>query len=101
MNLYWLYDLPTWLFGLLSVAVTVAVGLVGFYATRKWVREVHGAEHSHNEIVGFYLGAVCLFYGITGLGRRRDMGGLLGRGQQSRRGSFRARSLIQRCEQFS
>ncbi len=65
MNVYWLYDLPTWLFGLLSVAVTVAVGLIGFYATRKWVREVHGAEHSHNEIVGFYLGAVCLFYGIT------------------------------------
>ena len=65
MNVYWLYDLPTWLFGLLSVAVTVAVGLVGFYATRKWVRRVHGAEHSHNEIVGFYLGAVCLFYGIT------------------------------------
>jgi hypothetical protein len=30
MNVYWLYDLPTWLFGLLSVAVTVAVGLVGF-----------------------------------------------------------------------
>ena len=21
--------------------------------------------HSHNEIVGFYLSAVCLFYGIT------------------------------------
>jgi len=65
MNVYWLYDLPTWLFGLLSVAVTVAVALVGFQATRKWVRRVHGAEHSHNEIVGFYLGAVCLFYGIT------------------------------------
>jgi hypothetical protein len=65
MSVYRLYDLPTWLFGLLSVAVTVAVGLVGFYATRKWVRKVHGTEHSHNEIVGFYLGAVCLFYGIT------------------------------------
>ena len=65
MNVYWLYDLPTWLFGLLTVAVTVAVGLIGFQATRKWVRQVHGAEHSHNEIVGFYLGAVCLFYGIT------------------------------------
>ena len=40
MNVYWLYDLPTWLFGLLSVAVTVTVGLVGFYATRKWARRV-------------------------------------------------------------
>jgi hypothetical protein len=65
MNMYWLYDLPTWLFGLLTAAVTVAVGLGGFYATRKWVRRVHGEEHSHNEIVGFYLGALCLFYGVT------------------------------------
>ena len=65
MNFYWIYDLPTWLFGFLTVAVAVAVGLVGFWATRKWVRRVHGDQHSHNEIVGFYLGAVCLFYGVT------------------------------------
>jgi hypothetical protein len=65
MNLYWVYDLPIWLFGLLSVAVAVAVGLGGFYATRKWVRGVHRDQHSHNDIVGFYLGAICLFYGIT------------------------------------
>jgi hypothetical protein len=65
MSVYRLYDLPTWLFGLLCMSITVAVGLAGFYATRKWVRQVHGTEHSHNEIVGFYLGAVCLFYGIT------------------------------------
>ena len=65
MNLFWVYDLPTWLFGLLTIVVAVAVGLVGFYATRKWVRQVHGEQHSHNEIVGFYLGAICLFYGIT------------------------------------
>jgi hypothetical protein len=65
MNLFWLYDLPTWLFGLSAVAITVAVGLIGFYATRKWVRRVHGEQHSHNEIVGFYLGSICLLYGIT------------------------------------
>ena len=65
MSVYRLYDLPSWLFGLLSVTVTVVVGLIGFYATRKWVRAVHVTEHSHNEIVGFYLGAVCIFYGIT------------------------------------
>jgi hypothetical protein len=65
MNVYWVYDLPIWIFGLLTVAVTTAVGLAGFWATRKWVRRIHGDEHSHNEIVGYYLGAVCLFYGIT------------------------------------
>jgi hypothetical protein len=46
MNLFWLYDLPTWLFGVLIVGVAVAVGLVGFYPTRKWVRKVHVEEHS-------------------------------------------------------
>ena len=65
MNMYWVYDLPNWLFAALTITVTVAIGLSGLYATRKWVRGVHGDEYSHNEIVGFYLSAVCLFYGIT------------------------------------
>jgi hypothetical protein len=65
VNLYWVYNLPTWLFALLTIAVTVAVGLAGFYSTRKWVRRIHGEDHSHNDVVGFYLGAVCVFYGIT------------------------------------
>jgi hypothetical protein len=65
MNLYWVYAIPNWLFGVLTVAVTVAIGLGGLWVTRKWVLRIHGKEHSHNEVVGFYLGAVCLFYGIT------------------------------------
>jgi len=28
--------------------------------TRSW-----GDRHSHNEVVGYYLAAVCVFYGIT------------------------------------
>src|SRR5258708_24651665 len=65
MNFYWVYELPTWLFAMLTIAVTVAVGLAGLLATRKWVRRIHGDDHSHNDVVGFYLGAVCVFYGIT------------------------------------
>src|SRR5260370_18950014 len=65
MNFYWVYDLPTWLFAVLTIAVTVAVGLAGLFATRKWVRRIHGDDHSHNDVVGLYLGAVCVFYGIT------------------------------------
>ncbi|MFZ0502110.1 MAG: hypothetical protein WAM44_00290, partial [Chthoniobacterales bacterium] len=65
MNLYWVYDLPTWLFAILTIAVTIVVGLISLFATRKWVRSIHGSEHSHNEVVGYYLGAVCVFYGIT------------------------------------
>jgi len=65
MNMYLVYDLPSWLFAVLTVAVAVAIGLIGFYATRKWVRRVHGDEISHNDIVGFFLGTIGLFYGIT------------------------------------
>src|SRR6516162_10223274 len=63
MNMYWVYDLPNWLFAVLTVAV--AICLVGFYATRQWVRRVHGEEISHNDIVGFFLGTIGLYYGIT------------------------------------
>src|SRR5215469_1156118 len=65
MNLYWVYDLPNWLFGALTVAVFVALGVSGLFVTRGWVRRLHIVDHSHNDIVGFYLSAVTVFYGIT------------------------------------
>jgi Protein of unknown function (DUF4239) len=65
MNMYWVYDLPNWLFAVLTIAVTAAIGLLGLYATRKWVQRIHGDRNSHNEVVTAYLGAVCVFYGIT------------------------------------
>ena len=64
MNMYWLYDLPTWLFGTLTVAVFVALGLAGLYATRAWVARIHKGEHSHNDLVGFYLAAVTVLYAV-------------------------------------
>lgn len=54
VNIYWVYELLNWLFGSLTIAITEAIGLGGLYATRKWVRRIHGTEHSHNEVVGFY-----------------------------------------------
>jgi hypothetical protein len=29
------------------------------------VRQVHGDEHSHNDVVGFFLNTIGVFYGIT------------------------------------
>ena len=40
-------------------------------------------EHSHNEVVGYYLGAVCcVLRDHIGLARGRDMADLLGRGNR-------------------
>ena len=44
--MYWLYDLPTWLFGTLTVGVFVAFGLGGLYATRGWVARLHNGDHA-------------------------------------------------------
>ena len=65
VNLYWLYDLSNWLFGILIIGCFVVVGVAGLYLTRRWVRRLHQVEHSHNDIVGFYLAAITVFYGIT------------------------------------
>jgi Protein of unknown function (DUF4239) len=65
MNLYWVYGLPNWLFGTLTVLVFVVIGLAGLYSTRGWVRRLHHIDHSYNDIVGFYLAAVTVLYGIT------------------------------------
>lgn len=65
MNLYWVYSLPNWLFGALTVLVFAAVGSAGLYPTRGWVRRLHHVDHSHNDIVGFYLAAVTVLYGVT------------------------------------
>jgi hypothetical protein len=65
MNMYWVYDLPNWLFGSLTVVVFVLIGIGGLYLTRDWAQRLHVVDHSHNDIVGFYLAAVTVFYGIT------------------------------------
>jgi hypothetical protein len=67
--MYWVYDLPNWLFGVLTILVFCAFGVGGVVATRRWVPSLHHAEHhpdhSHNDIVGFYFGGVTVLYGIT------------------------------------
>ena len=65
MNLYWVYDLPNWLFGALTLGVFVAFGLAGLYLTRGWVRRLHHLEHAYNDIVGFYMAGVTVLYGVS------------------------------------
>lgn len=65
MSLYWLYDLPSWLFAVIVIALFISFGVIGLHLTREWVRGVHRIDHSHNDIVGSFLAALTVFYGIT------------------------------------
>ncbi len=65
MTLYWIYSLPPWLFGIVCISAFICFGLLGTQLTRNFVRRIHTEDHSHNDIVGYYLSAVTVFYGIT------------------------------------
>lgn len=65
INLYWLYDLPNWIFGVLVILFFMLFGVCGLFTTRKWVRRQHKQDHSHNDIVSYFLAAITVFYGIT------------------------------------
>ncbi len=60
MNLYWIYLLPNWMFGALTVFAFVVIGLTGLYLTCGWVPRLHRADHSCNDIVGFYVVAISI-----------------------------------------
>ena len=65
MTFYWLYDLPSWLFATIVIAFFVTIGVAGLHLTRSWVKRIHQVDHSHNDIVGYFLAALTVFYGIT------------------------------------
>ncbi len=65
LNMFWVYDLPGWIFGTLTVAFFLTVGLGGYFATRRWVHSLHHEDQSHNDIVGYYLNGITVFYGVT------------------------------------
>jgi hypothetical protein len=63
--MYWVYDLPTWLFGALTVMVFVTLGLAGLYLLRGWVQHIDNGHHAYNHIVGFFLAGVTVLYAVT------------------------------------
>lgn len=62
--MYWVYNLPNWLFELLTIIFFVGFSLVGLFATRKPIRRIHTVR-SYNDIVGFYLAGITVLYGVT------------------------------------
>lgn len=63
--MYWVYDISSLSFALITVSAFVAFGVLGVLAARwhsgRRTRHVTQA----NDIVGFYFGAIVGFYGIT------------------------------------
>lgn len=61
----WLYDLPTWLMGLIIVGGFTSISVAGLYASRRLVQEITGPRPGHNEGVDAYIAAAAVFYGLV------------------------------------
>ena len=59
----WFLDFPDWLYGILSIAFAVLIGVGGLLVTREWISRLH-LRASHNEIVSYYLSTIAIFYGV-------------------------------------
>jgi hypothetical protein len=60
----WIHDLPESLLCVLIVAAFVAVALTGMLMSRGRVRRMVSDAHRHNDLVGFFLAGICVFYGL-------------------------------------
>jgi hypothetical protein len=64
LNLHWLHSLPEWQFCLIVVFAFVAVAVGGQMAARPLLRRWFG-DRDFNDLVGNYLSAFGVLYGIT------------------------------------
>jgi hypothetical protein len=61
----WLYNQPSWLFAVATVGAWIVLSVGGMLITRRSVPRVLGERWERNDVVGYYLGAVGVFYGIA------------------------------------
>jgi hypothetical protein len=67
MQMYWIYNVPTWVFALLVLGGIVGISLVGLVVTRPMARRFFGEGEGagKNELVGDVMQSASALYGIT------------------------------------
>jgi hypothetical protein len=63
--MYWIYDLPIWLFGILTVFTFLFLSILGLLFFRARVKKMFNIKSSHNDEVSYYMSSIGIFYGIT------------------------------------
>lgn len=63
----WIYDLPTWLFGVMTISLSITLSLAGLFVTYRLVHKRSPAWNTliDNEVVGSFLSQILTLYGIT------------------------------------
>lgn len=62
--IYWIYDIPGWVFGILTVSLFVLLSCGGLWLTREPIRRNFRLSDDTNEAVNSYFSGVGVFYGL-------------------------------------
>lgn len=65
MDFYWVYDLPNWLFFLITVLFFIGFSLLSAVVFNTWLEKKLDINEQHNSIVEPHLTLSSVFYGIT------------------------------------
>lgn len=65
MNMFWIYDIPNWLFCLITLAFFTGVSILALLLTRPYMHRLLKDNDESNDMVSFYLSAFGVFYGLT------------------------------------
>jgi hypothetical protein len=65
MNMYWVYDLPNWMFAFWVISTCLVICLGGHRLTERSVKRIAGNDGEFNDLVVTTLATVGVFFGIT------------------------------------
>ena len=65
MTMYWIYDLPNWELGILTVTTSVILGVVGLFVNRPIIGRLLHRSAEHNDVISYIFSAVGVLYGLT------------------------------------
>lgn len=62
--MYWIYDIPTWLLGLVTISAFVLVSFLGLIVSRRWAGRTFRLSDETNEAVNGFFAAVGVMYSL-------------------------------------
>lgn len=65
MSMYWIYDIPNWLLGVLTVSVFVVISLTGLVVSRPLSRKLLNGSAANNDVVSYIFAGIGVFYGLA------------------------------------
>jgi hypothetical protein len=65
MTMYWIYDIPNWLLGLVTIVTFVVASIAGLLITRPISRRLLEGSTKHNDVVSYFIAAVGVLYGLA------------------------------------